>query len=55
MKSTMLMQRAERDKNAARPYIDRKTSYRTTEMLESPLIKLITGLRWAGKVVIICC
>lgn len=49
------MQRAERDRNAARPYIDRKTSYRTTEMLESPLIKLITGPRWVGKVVIIGC
>ena len=43
------MQRAERDRIAARPYIDRKTSYRTTEMLESPLIKLITGPRRAGK------
>lgn len=49
MKSTILMQRAERDRIAARPYIDRKTSYRTTEMLESPLIKLITGPRRAGK------
>ena len=49
------MQRAERDRNAALPYIDRKTSYRITEMLESPLIKLITGPRWVGRAVIIGC
>ncbi len=49
MKNIILMQRAERDRIASRPYIDRKTSYEAAEMLESPLIKLITGPRRAGK------
>ena len=49
MKNTILMQRAERDRIASRPYIDRKMSYDAAEMLESPLIKLITGPRRAGK------
>ena len=49
MKNVILMQRTERDTIAARPYIDRKTNYQTVEILESPLIKLITGPRRAGK------
>lgn len=49
MKNTILMQRAERDRIASRPYIDRKTGHVATEMLESQLIKLITGPRRAGK------
>ena len=49
MKNIILTQHAERDTIAARPYIDRKTSYQVAEMLNSPLIKLITGPRRAGK------
>ena len=49
MKNTILMQRAERDRIASRPYIGRKTSHDAAEMLKSPLIKLITGPRRAGK------
>ena len=49
MKNVILMQRTERDTIAARPYIDRKTNYQTVKILESPLIKLITGPRRAGK------
>ncbi len=47
MKNIVLMQRTERDTIATRPYIDR--SYQAAEMLDSPLIKLITGPRRAGK------
>ena len=49
MKNIILTQHTERDTIAARPYIDRKTSYQVAEMLNSPLIKLITGPRRAGK------
>ena len=49
MKNTILAQRSERDTIAARPYIDRKTVCQSAEMLDSPLIKLITGPRRAGK------
>ena len=49
MKNIILTQHTERDIIAARPYIDRKTSYQVAEMLNSPLIKLITGPRRAGK------
>ncbi len=49
MKNIILAQRAERDAIASRHYIDRKSGYQVTEMLESPLIKLITGPRRAGK------
>lgn len=49
MKNIILTQHTERDTIAARHYIDRKTSYQVAEMLNSPLIKLITGPRRAGK------
>lgn len=49
MKNTILMQRTERDTISARPYIDRKSNYQVDELLDSPLIKLITGPRRAGK------
>lgn len=49
MKNVILTQRAERDTIVSRPYIDRKTKYQTAEILKSPLIKLITGPRRAGK------
>lgn len=49
MKNILLTQRTERDTIAARPYIERKTNYQVAEMLNSPLIKLITGPRRAGK------
>lgn len=49
MKNVILTQRAERDTIVSRPYIDRKTKFQTAEILKSPLIKLITGPRRAGK------
>lgn len=49
MKNIILTQHTERDTIAVCPYIDRKTSYQVVEMLNSPLIKLITGPRRAGK------
>jgi len=49
MKNIILAQRSERDVIASRPYINRKTNYQIVEMLENPLIKLITGPRRAGK------
>lgn len=49
MKNVILTQHAERDTIVSRPYIDRKTKYQTAEILKSPLIKLITGPRRAGK------
>lgn len=49
MKTTILNQRAERDELLSRPYQQRITKYNTDELLQSPLIKLITGPRRVGK------
>lgn len=49
MKTIILNQRAERDALMARPYHQRHTKYNVEELLDSPLIKLITGPRRVGK------
>lgn len=49
MKTTILNQRAERDELLSRPYQQRHTKYDTDELLQNPLIKLITGPRRVGK------
>lgn len=49
MKTTILNQRAERDELLSRPYKQRHTKYDTDELLQNPLIKLITGPRRVGK------
>ncbi len=49
MKTTILNQRAERDELLSRPYQQRHTKYDADELLQNPLIKLITGPRRAGK------
>lgn len=54
MKTTILNQRAERDELMSRPYQQRHTKYNTDELLQNPLIKLITGPRRVGKSVLRC-
>lgn len=49
MKTTILNQRAERDELSSRPYQQRHTKYDADELLQNPLIKLITGPRRVGK------
>jgi len=49
MKTTIFNQRAERDEMMSRPYQQRHTQYDTDELLQNPLIKLITGPRRVGK------
>ena len=49
MKTTILNQRAERDELLSRPYQQRHTKYDADELLQDPLIKLITGPRRVGK------
>lgn len=49
MKTTILNQRAERDELLSRPYQQRHTKYDADELLQNPLIKLITGPRRIGK------
>lgn len=49
MKTTILNQRAERDELLSRPYQQRHTKYDAYELLQNPLIKLITGPRRVGK------
>lgn len=49
MKTTILNQRAERDELLSRPYQQRHTKYDTDELLQNPLIKVITGPRRVGK------
>lgn len=49
MKSILFNQKAERDELVARSYQQRCTQYKVEELLASPLIKLITGPRRAGK------
>ena len=45
----MFNQRAERDELLSRPYQKRRTKYDADELLQNPLIKLITGPRRVGK------
>ncbi|MDE6190416.1 MAG: ATP-binding protein [Muribaculum sp.] len=49
MKTTILNQRAERDELLSRPYQQRHTKYDADELLQNPLIKLISGPRRVGK------
>ena len=49
MKTTILNQRVERDELLSRPYQQRHTKYEADELLQNPLIKLITGPRRVGK------
>ncbi len=49
MKAVLLKQKAERDELMSRPYQQRQTRYSVSELLSSPLIKLITGPRRVGK------
>ncbi len=49
MKTTILNQRAERDELLSRHYQQRHTKYDADELLQNPLIKLITGPRRVGK------
>jgi len=49
MRTTILAQRAERDRLMSQPYLIRQTQVINQEMLHSPFIKLITGPRRAGK------
>ena len=49
MKTVLLKQKAERDELMSRPYQQRQTRYSVSELLSSPLIKLITGPRRVGK------
>lgn len=49
MKTTILNQRAERDELLSRPYQQRHIKYDADELLQNPLIKLITGPRRVGK------
>ena len=49
MKTVLLNQRKERDELLSRKYLMRHTSTDTDQLLTSPLIKLITGPRRAGK------
>ena len=49
MKTTILNQRAERDELLSRPYQQRHSRYDADELLQNPLIKLITGPRRVGK------
>lgn len=49
MKSIIMNQKTERDELAAHPYQQRFTKHNPEELLDSPLIKLITGPRRVGK------
>lgn len=49
MKTTIFNQRAERDELLSHPYQQRHTRYDADELLQNPLIKLITGPRRVGK------
>ena len=49
MKTTIFNLRAERDELLSRPYQQRHTKYDADELLQNPLIKLITGPRRVGK------
>ena len=49
MRNIILHQREERDRLLSLPYINRHTIYPVDVLLQSPMIKLITGPRRVGK------
>ena len=49
MKDILLNQRKERDELLGRPYLERRTEYDKEQLLQSPLIKFISGPRRVGK------
>ena len=49
MRNIILHQREERDRLLSLPYINRQTTYPVDVLLQSPMIKLITGPRRVGK------
>lgn len=49
MKTILQNQRKERDELLSRPYLERRSNQDTEMLLNSPLIKLITGSRRVGK------
>ena len=49
MRNIILHQRKERDRLLSLPYINRQTTYPVDVLLQSPMIKLITGPRRVGK------
>ena len=49
MRNIILHQREERDRLLSLPYINRQTTYSVDMLLQSPMIKLITGPRRVGK------
>ena len=49
MKTILQNQRKERDELLSRPYLERRSNQDTEMLLNSPLIKLITGPRRVGK------
>ncbi len=49
MRNIVLHQREERDRLLSLPYINRQTTYPVDVLLQSPMIKLITGPRRVGK------
>lgn len=49
MRNIILHQREERDRLLSLQYIDRQTTYPVDMLLQSPMIKLITGPRRVGK------
>ena len=49
MRNIILHQREERDRLLSLPYINRRTTYPVDVLLQSPMIKLITGPRRVGK------
>ena len=49
MRNIILHQREERDRLLSLPYINRQTIYPVDVLLQSPMIKLITGPRRVGK------
>lgn len=49
MKDILINQRKERDELLGRPYLERNTKYDKEQLLQSPLIKFISGPRRVGK------
>lgn len=49
MKDILINQRKERDELLGHPYLERRTEYDKVQLLQSPLIKFISGPRRVGK------
>ena len=49
MKDILINQRKERDELLGRPYLERRTEYDKEQLLQSPLVKFISGPRRVGK------